>query len=331
MDSKSTQSMSAYVINEPGGAEKLIRCDVPVPACAQGSVLIRIRALGLNRSEWFTRRGESPNVKFPRVLGIECVGEVADGGGTDLGVGQTVAAMMGGMGRDFDGSYAQYTSVPRANVFALNTQLPWQAIAALPETLQTVHGSLYTALQIDRADNILIRGGSSSIGLAAIALSQYAGLTVTATTRDPTKQAQLQSAGAARVLIDNGNIHDAARALYPEGFDCVLELIGTSTLVDSLRTARRGGIVCMTGILGGEWSLRDFRPMDDVPTAVSLTSYSGNASDISELQLQRYVEMIEFGDLTLKSAIVFPFSELADAHRLMDSNTANAKIVILVD
>ncbi|MDA0823990.1 MAG: zinc-binding dehydrogenase [Proteobacteria bacterium] len=186
------------------------------------------------------------------------------------------------MGQDFDGSYAQYTLVPRANVFAINTRLPWEVIGALPETLQTIHGSLYTALQIDRADNILIRGGSSSIGLAAIALCQYAGLTVTATTRNPAKHAELQSAGATHVLIDDGNIQQAVRALYPAGFDRVLELIGTSTLLDSLRSARRGGIVCMTGILGGEWSLRDFRPMDDVPTAVSLTSYSGNASDISQ-------------------------------------------------
>ena len=239
--------MQAYLIHKAGGPDELVRTEIPVPNCASSSVLIRVRAFGLNRSEWFTRRGDSPRVRFPRVLGIECVGEVADPCDTDLQVGQTVAAMMGGMGRDFDGSYAEFTVVPRANVFDLDTNLPWAVLGALPEMLQTTHGSLHSALDINRATNLLVRGGTSSIGFAAIALARAAGLSVCATTRSAAKQDQLRSAGAEHVLIDDGAIAEQAHQLYPSGFDRVLELIGTTTLLDSLRATRPGGIVCMPG------------------------------------------------------------------------------------
>ena len=265
------------------------------------------------------------------MLGIECVGEVADPCDTDLQVGQTVAAMMGGMGRDFDGSYAEFTVVPRANVFDLDTNLPWAVLGALPEMLQTTHGSLHSALDINRATNLLVRGGTSSIGFAAIALARAAGLSVCATTRSAAKQDQLRSAGAEHVLIDDGAIAEQAHQLYPSGFDRVLELIGTTTLLDSLRATRPGGIVCMTGILGGEWVLPDFHPMGDIPTAVALTAYSGGASDISQSQLQQYVSLVESGDLTLQTGPVFSFDKLTDAHALMDDNTANGKIVVVVD
>ena len=197
--------MQAYLIHKPGGPEQLELTRLSIPKCSPGTVLIRIRAFGLNRSEWFTRRGDSPGVRFPRVLGIECVGEIADPGDTDLRSGQTVAAMMGGMGRDFDGSYAEFTVVPRGNVFALDTRLPWHQLGALPEMLQTTHGSLHTALEIERANNLLVRGGgTSSIGFAAIAIGRAAGLSVSATTRAAAKKDALLAAGAEHVLIDEG-------------------------------------------------------------------------------------------------------------------------------
>ena len=270
-----TDTMQAYVISEPGGPERLELRTIPRPSPRDGWVLIRNRAFGLNRLEWFTRRGESPSVQFPRVLGIECAGEVVAAPGSNLPLGQRVVAMMGGMGRQFDGSYAEYVLVPQQNVFPLQTQLEWKRLAALPEMLQTVHGSLHVGLEIERANNILVRGATSSIGFTAISLARSADLEVTATTRNPAKADELKAAGATHVIVDNGSIADKARAIYPDGYDRVLELIGTTTLLDSLQAARRGGIVCMTGILGGSWVLKDVHPMGDIPTGVKLTSYSG--------------------------------------------------------
>lgn len=320
--------MKAYVIEESGGAEKLLLREIPVPSPKPGWVLIRIKAFGLNRSEWFTRRGDSPSVKFPRVLGIECVGEVVEHDTSYLKKGQKIAAVMGGMGRDFDGSYAEYTLVPKENVFSLHSALSWEALAALPEMLQTTHGSLFQALEIESAKNILIRGGTSSIGLCALAIAKSRGLEVTVTTRSGHKVSEMKELGADHVIVDEGKIEKLALKIHSSGYDRVLDLIGTSSLIDSMRSLRRGGIACMTGILGGEWELKNFRPMEDIPTAVKLTSYSGEAADISSQELSSYVALVEKGQLTIKTGKVFPFLELQKAHELMDTNGAGGKMVI---
>lgn len=320
--------MKAWVIHTAGGPEQLELEDVAAPIPRAGWALIRIRAFGLNRSEWFTRIGDSPTVQFPRVLGIECVGEIVDPGGLDLEPGATVAAIMGGMGRVFDGSYAEFTLVPHECVFPVKTQLPWEKFAALPEMLQTTHGSLFVGLEIDRAESLLIRGGTSSIGMAALALAKHAGLNVGTTTRDPKQIDYLKAAGADEVWVDDGALHHQVRNRRDKPYDRVLELIGTTTLLDSLRCVRRGGIVCMTGILGGKWALADFHPMGDIPTAVKLTSYSGEAADLSPRQLQEYVSAVESGNLKVKTGPVFEFEDLIEAHRLMDANGAGGKIVV---
>ena len=322
------EMMRAFVIEEPGGPEKLELREIPRPQPRDGWILIQNRAFGLNRSEWFTRRGQSPTVQFPRVLGIECVGEVVSAPGSDLSRGMRVAAMMGGMGREFDGSYAEYVLVPRQHVFPLETNLDWKVLGALPEMLQTVHGSLHIGLEIERAENLLVRGGTSSIGFATIAVAAAAGLELTATTRSATKADELVAAGATHVLVDDGSIVDKARAIYPNGFDRVLELVGTTTLLDSLQAVRRGGIVCMTGILGGEWILPEFSPMADVPTGVKLTSYAGESSDLTPAQLQDYVSLVESGELKPKLGPSFPFEKLREAHTTMDKNMASGKIVM---
>jgi len=269
-------------------------------------------------------------VKLPRVLGIECVGEVVAAPGGAVKPGQTVAAMMGGMGRVFDGSYAEYTRVPEASVFPLETALDWSVLGALPEMLQTSHGSLHIGLRVQPGETLLIRGGTSSIGLACLALARSMGARVVSTTRSARKIELLKGLGAEHVVIDGGEIADSVRALAPDGVDRVLELIGTKTLVDSLSCARPGGVVCMTGILGGQWAIDDFRPMEHIPTGVCLTSYSGGASDITAADLQRYIDLVEADALKLVQGPVWRFDQLVEAHRAMDANTANGKMVVRV-
>ena len=322
--------MKAWRLHQPGGPEALVMEEVPRPEPKPGEVLIAVRAFGLNRSEYFTRIGDSPSVTLPRVLGIECVGTIVEAPGGEFEPGVTVCAMMGGMGREFDGSYAEMTCVPTACVFPVESDLSWEHLGALPEMLQTCHGSLFTGLGVQRGETLLIRGGTSSIGLTTLAMAKLEGLRVISTSRTEAKTELLKEAGADDVVIDGGVLVSTIRELYPDGVDRVLELIGTKTLLDSLRCVRPGGVVCMTGILGGEWELSAFRPMEQIPNGVCLTSYSGGAGDITRDDLQRYVSAVERGDLTIAAGPVWTFDQLPDAHRTMDDNRANGKMVVVV-
>src|SRR6516164_6991929 len=323
------ETMKAAVIREAGGPEVLRIEERPVPVPRDGEVLIRVKAFGLNRSELFTRQGYSPTVRFPRVLGIEAVGLVAAAPGNEFNEGDTVATAMGGMGREFDGGYAEYTCVPATQVQALKTSLPWETLGAVPEMLQTAWGSLFKSLRLEQEERLLIRGGTTSVGLAAAAIARQGGVKVAATTRRPEREALLRASGVEQVFIDSGSIAEQVKEVFPRGVDKVLELVGTTTLEDSLRCARQRGIVCMTGMVGNKWTVDDFSPMEVIPTAVCLTTYDGGAEDFMLTPLEDLVEKIGAGQLPIQIGQVFKLDQIVEAHRCMEENKAGGKIVVL--
>ncbi len=272
-------SMRAVVIRKAGAPEVLRLEDRAIPVPDAGQVLIRVEAFGLNRSEMFTRQGHSPDVTFPRVLGIEAVGTMSSAPSGEFGRGERVATVMGGMGRAFDGGYADYVCVPSLQVRTFRSNLPWDGLGALPEMLQTVWGALFRALRLKRGERLLIRGGTTSVGLAAAAIAKAHGAEVGATSRNPASEALVREAGAGCFFLDQGAVAGTVRSAWSGGADKVLELIGTGTLADTLAAVREPGAVCMTGMVGDLWSISDFEPMAVIPTGVSLTTYSGGVDD----------------------------------------------------
>lgn len=322
--------MKAAVTERAGSPSVLTIRDIPAPEPKQGTVLINVKAFGLNRAELITRQGFSPTVKFPRVIGIECVGVVDIDTTGEFKKGETVAAMMGGMGRQFDGSYAEYTAVPKEVVFPFHSGLSWEKVAAIPEMYLTISGSLEKALQVRSGEVLLIRGGSSAIGLNACQLAKHHGLTVISTTRQRNKASFLKETNADHVIIDDGNIKDSVKELYPRGIDKVLELVGAATLKDSLACIKPLGMVCMTGGLGKQWSIKDFSPMRYIPNLGRLTMYGSNPGWMAREDLQAYIDNVESGTIELISDKVFRLDDIAKAHEYMESNQARGKIVVVV-
>lgn len=313
--------MKAAVLYTPGPPENLTVTTVPDPALKPGWTLVRVRAFGINHSEIFTRQGHSPSVTFPRILGIEAVGQVEETTDPALTPGQTVVSFMGEMGRAYDGGYAEKVLLPNHQVHPVSTHLTWENLAAVPETYYTALGSV-EALNIQPGSRVLIRAATSGVGVAAARLIRalHPHTHLTGSTRDLTKTEQLIAAGFTDV------VHDRAGQLTPVAtYDRVLDLIGPATVKDSLALTNPGGIVCSTGQLGGEWTL-DLDPIFDIPNNRYLTGfYSG---DIDRALLQRVFDILDRHTIDVTPALVLPLDDIAAAHRRLESNHSFGKIVI---
>ncbi|MEV6648194.1 zinc-binding dehydrogenase [Amycolatopsis sp. NPDC051371] len=326
-------TMQAVVVTRPGGLDALEIKEVPVPARKPGWVRIKVKAFGINESEVTTRKGESSSdVSYPRIPGIEGVG-VVDESEEDSGLrpGQQVATMMGGMGRSYDGAYAQYVTVPSEQVIPFETGLPWEVVGALPEMFQTAYGSLITGLGLQAGQTLLIRGGTSTVGLSAATIAKDLGATVLSTTRSPERAGELRAAGVDHPLVDSRTIADQVRELVPDGVDAALELVGCSVLADTLRAVRRHGTVCFTGALAGQWTIPDFSPFM-VPAGVHLTSYGGEAADLPADVFAHQLQAIAAGRLKVPVAKVYHgLEQVRAAQADVESGAMPGKHVVVLD
>jgi NADPH:quinone reductase-like Zn-dependent oxidoreductase len=321
--------MRAAVCVSAGGPEVLEIRELPVPAVREGWSLVWVKGAGLNRSELRTRQGHSPNVTFPRVLGIECVGVVAASTDPLLPEGATVAAVMGEMGREFDGGYAEYALLPNSLLMPITTTLPWDVLAALPETYLTAQGAL-DALGAVRG-RLLIRGGTSSVGMAATSIAAGHGVETAATTRRQDKIDALTAAGVDHVLLDTGgSLTASTHAIWPGGPDYVLDLVGASTAVDSLHLVRRGGTVCVAGSLNG-WMIRDLEPIAMIPSGTKLTAFHSDnlKGSAGTTMLQRVIHEVEAGAYRPNVDRVVRLDDIVAAHRYMENNQATGKLVVV--
>ena len=315
--------MKAVVLDKTTEAKDIILSECPIPDVRPGWVLVKVQSFGLNNSEQILRLNEikAPYIQKPIIPGIECAGEIADPSDSGLAVGQTVVALMGGMGRPFNGSYAEYVLLPERIVFAVDSDLPWESLGAVPETYFTAWGSLFECLRLTAEDTLLIRGATCALGYAAMQIANALGCRVIATTHRESKLVLIADADEA-VLDDGkltGRIHGVTKAL---------DLIGPRNLKDTLTAMEKGGIVCQTGILGGVYALNGFDPIKDIPNGVYLTGFFSN------YPTQQIMEEI-FAFLNKKNLVpvcgqVYNLENIRDAVAAQDEGKVNGKIVIRV-
>jgi NADPH2:quinone reductase len=321
--------MKAIVIEHHGGPEVLAMRELPLPEPKPGEIRIHIKAFGVNRAEIHMREGHWGEVS--KVTGIECVGVVDADPSGKLRRGQTVAAVVGGMGRSFPGSYAEYTCVPMSSVFVLETKLSWPELAAIPESYSTAWGALFDNMALEPHHTVLIRGATSALGQAAVSIASEYGATVLATTRRRDRVKSLELLGASRVLIDDGALSGEIR-----GIDGVLDIVGNRVLRDSLRMLKKNGTLCEVGFMGGAEPVENFNPLLDMPSGVDLRFYATGLVlgtpefPLADIPMQRIVDKVSGGAYKTKPARVFPFEAIQDAHRLMESDKAGGKIVVTV-
>jgi len=318
--------MKAVLLHQITPASEITLFEVPVPEGRPGWVLVRIRAFGMNHSEQILRREEieAGYIKKPVIPGIECVGEVADAGDTRFTVGQKVCALMGGMGRSFNGSYAEYALLPADHVFAVESDLPWESLGAVPETYFTAWGSLFECLRLEPADTLLVRGGTCALGYAAIQLARALGCRVIATTHRESKLSLLADAGADECVLDGGTITGKVR-----GATKALDLIGPRDLADTLTAVEKGAIVCTTGILGGVYTLEGFDPIKDIPNGVYLTGFFSNYP--TQEIMDDIFAFLNANRLTPRVGRVYDFADIRAAVSAQDGNPrVDGKIVVRV-
>jgi NADPH:quinone reductase-like Zn-dependent oxidoreductase len=323
--------MRAIVIKQYGGPDVLSIEERPDPKPQSGHILIEVKAFGINHAETYMREGKWPEAT--EISGIECAGVVKADPEGRFAPGQKVVAFMGGMGRTINGSYAELTSVPAANVLPVKTELPWEDVAAIPESYATAWVALSGNLELKSGQTILIRGGTSALGQAAVNVAAQAGARVIASTRNPKRAATLEALGAKEVVLESSDLPARVREAHPQGVDAVLELVGNSTVVGSLKTVRRHGRLCLAGFLGGLGAMENFMPIMQMPSGVHFSffgsfMFGSPEFPTAEVPMRTIVERVESGAYKAKPARVFRFEEIREAHRLMDTGGANGKIVM---
>lgn len=320
--------MKAVVIKGCCQADDLRVSDLPVPKVCPGWVLVKVHAAGLNHSEAVLRMYEADEayINTPIVPGIECAGEVVDPSDSSLRVGDRVVALMGGMGRSFNGSYAEYALLPQSHVFKVNSDLPWVELAAVPETYFTAYGSLSQCLLLSAGDVLLVRGATSTVGQAAIQLARAMGASVLAACRHAQSFERLRALGANDCVADDEHL---ARQSLPMQPNKVLELVGPRTLADSMLSVSRPGYVCNTGILGNVFTLEHFDPIKEIPNGVFLSGFFSNYP--TQRVIDEIFALLHAHGLHPLYSRVFRLDQIAEAHRLLEHGGAGGKMVLTMD
>ena len=324
--------MKAWMVE--GGALRGV--ELPRPEPREGEVLVRVRAFGVEAVDLHaahvatntaadtaadTVMNAATNTVRP---GAECVGEVVAGAGR-FAPGDRVAVVLSSYDAPASlGTWAEYVSVPAAHVFPIDSALPWDVFGALPRTFLTAYGVLFEAMETEEGQTIVVRGGGSALGMAAVAMLRELECRVYVSTHEPGKVEALERAGVHHVVLDDGgSVAAKVREREPLGVHGVVELVGTrETIADSLRCTRRKGFV---GIVGAQVA-----ELPRIPSTVRLTRYSSDALEagFATPVLQNLVDKVEAGVYRAPLATTFGFAELPRAVDALSQAHSLGKVVV---
>ncbi len=325
-------SMACIEIPEPGGPEALRPATRPLPRPAAGEVLVRVAAAGVNRPDIIQRLGNyAPPPGVTDIPGLEIAGTVAAlgegvGGWT---VGDPVCALVAG------GGYAGYCAAPAAQCLPVPKGLDMVQAASLPETFFTVWTNVFDRAGLKPGETLLVHGGSSGIGVAAIQMARRFGSPVIATAGSADKCAACQSLGAGRTVNYREEDFVAAAKEFTggKGVDVVLDMVGGDYIQRNLSALALEGRLAIIAFLAGSRVEVNFLPImlkRITLTGSTLRPQSVESKGAIARALQKAVwPPLETGEIRPVIDSTFPLAEAAAAHRLMESSRHIGKIILL--
>jgi NADPH2:quinone reductase len=333
-------TMRAVIVRERTAASGLALERIPVPRPRAGQVLVRVLATTVISSEIASREGVS-TAALPLILGNDFVGVVAEAPTLPELRGRRVVGAYGGYGYTRDGAWAEYMIVDEEDAFPVETHLDTVALAAMPGSFTAASGGLRSLGPLS-GRTLLIRGGTSGVGLAATTLAIDAGARVISTTRDPAKAARLRELGVADVVLDGPDLAARIRDRVPGGVDLALELLGVTALGETLRCVADFGTACLTGLLGDQAAsiragVREDRaipgfphPMELVPPTIRLTVGGVDGTARTPALMREWVAGLESGRFRMPVDSVFTLDQMSQAHARRADPATFGKIVVLV-
>ena len=327
------KTMTCVEIDAPGGPEVLKTGSRPLPRLGPGEVLIKVAAVGINRVDTFQRMG---NYIVPDggtdLLGLEIAGEVVarDDAAATWSVGDRVCALTVG------GGYAEYCPAPAAHCLPIPKGLDLVQAASLPETTFTVWTNVFERAALQPSETLLVHGGSSGIGVAAIQMAANLGSPVAVTAGSAEKCAACRSLGAD--LAVNYRTDDFVAAVRDftggKGVDVILDMVGGDYVARNMEALAIEGRLVNIAFLGGSRVDLDLRPIMSKRLAITGSTLRPISAErkaaIATALRERIWPLIEAGRIKPVVHATFPLAQAAEAHRLMESSAHIGKIMLTV-
>jgi putative PIG3 family NAD(P)H quinone oxidoreductase len=323
----------AIVAARPGDADVLELGEVPAPPLAPGSLRIRVAATAVNRADLLQRRGlYPPPPGASPILGLECAGVVSEVAPDVTGwkPGERAMALLAG------GGYAEEVVVDAGSALRVPARLSMEEAAALPEVFLTVFSNVFQLGALPAKGSVLVHGGGSGIGTAAIRMVKLSGGRIVVTAGSDQKCQRCLELGAdAAVNYRTGDFVAEARDMTGgEGVDVVLDSIGAAYFEKNLAALRTGGRLVLIGLMGGaktevNLALLLARRLSVIGSTLRTRSLAEKAAVVDGFRA-RFGSDLETGNLRPVVDRVLPLARAADAHRLLEESSHFGKVVLSV-